>query len=218
MASFNKFVLPPLFPVGQQGGGLAAFARPSQVEAGHCRENCCRPDCCRPAGASHSGWSGLGSAARGRARLPLGTLWFFLSPRKWFRGGFGKVGPWWGRGWEDGVARLGAERLGLWSGVGSAGGRPQLRGAHCIPGSAAAARAQVMVASRGFSPLVPSAPAAHPEGRRPCGSLMLPPAHPFSSPAPPLSLPLYFSLASSPRFSPRHPARVHSDQPRPNSP
>ncbi|TKC52886.1 hypothetical protein EI555_003468, partial [Monodon monoceros] len=87
-------------------------------------------------------WSGLGSAARGRARLPLGTLWFFLSPRKWFRAGFGKVGPWWGRGWEDGVARLGAERLGLWSGVGPAGGRPQLRGAHCSPGSAAAARAQ----------------------------------------------------------------------------
>ena len=100
------------------------------------------------------------------------------------------------------MARLGAERLGLWSGVGSAGGRPQLRGAHCGPGPAAAARAQVMVASRGFSPLVLSAPAAHPQGRRPCGSLMLPPAHPLSSPAPPLSLPLYPSPPSNLCFSP----------------
>lgn len=88
---------------------------------------------------------GLRPAVRGRSRLLLGALWFFSRSGSGSAAGVRKVGPWWGRGWEDGVARLGAERLGLWAGVGSAGGRPQLRGAPRGPGPAATARTQVKI-------------------------------------------------------------------------
>lgn len=135
MASFNKFVFPPRFPLGQQAAGRAARPRSSQVQTERCQETDCRlagprlsvgRTCASPQG----GALGCSSALYGSP-----------SPRKWFPAGVGKVGPWWGRGWEDGVARLGAERLGLWTSVDSANRRPQLRRAHCGPGPVAAAPA-----------------------------------------------------------------------------
>lgn len=163
-----------------------------------------------PASASSGrlGWSGLGSTARGRSRLRLDALWFFLRPGSGSAAGVGEVGPWWGRGWEDGVARLGSERLGLRSGVVS-GGRPQLLRAFCGPSPAAAARTQVMTTAPGFSSLGPSALAVPPQGRRPCGPLVLPLAHPLSSPVPSSLRPPFFSLLS-PVLASRHapPARA----------
>lgn len=135
---------------------------------------------------------GPGSAARGRSRLLLGPLWFFLRPGSSFAAGVGKVGPWWGRGWEDGVARLGTERLGLWSGVGPAGGRPQLRGAHCGPGLAAATRTQVMAAVPGFSPRPLDSSRASSGSR--ASLLCWPRLTPSPHPSYPLSSPVFSSL------------------------
>lgn len=158
---------------------------------------------------------GLRSAVQGRSRLLLGALWFFLRPGSGSAAGVRKVGPWGGRGWEDGVARLGAERLGLWPGVGSAGGRPQLRGAHCGPGPAATARTQVKIASPGFFLLGSSALAEHPRGCKPWG-LWSCLRSPLSSPVPSGFRPAFFSLlrpvlASRRATLPR--AAVHSDRP-----
>lgn len=100
---------------------------------------------------------GTGSASRWRSRQRL-----FLRPGSGSGAGVGKVGPWWGRGWEDGVARLGTARLGLRSGLGASRGR-RLPGALCGPGPAAA-RTQVMAAASGF-PVFPWAGVARILGR-----------------------------------------------------
>lgn len=154
--------------------------------------------------------------AWGRSRLHLGALWFPpLRPGSGSAAGVGKVGPWWGRGWENGVARLGTERLGLWPGLGSAGGRPQLRGAHCGPGPAATAWTQVMTAALGFFPLESSAPASilGGPGRAGLWGCLL---SPLPSPVPSSLRPAFPSRLPSPRFSPCHRPRagVPSDRPR----
>lgn len=94
-------------------------------------------------GSSEQRPAGTGSASRWRSRQFL-----FLRPGSGSGAGIGKVGPWWGRGWEDGVARLGTARLGLRSGVGTSRGW-RLPGALCGPGPTAA-RTQVMAAASGF--------------------------------------------------------------------
>lgn len=131
----------------------------------------------RPPGVQRRGSAGRGGALGCTSALygfVFLCVFFFLRPGSSSAAGVGKVGPWWGRGWEDGVARLGTQRMGLWPGVGSAGGRPQLRGAHCGPGPAATARTQVMTPAPGCFSFGPSAPAEHPRGRRPCGPVGLP--------------------------------------------
>ncbi|KAK2090790.1 hypothetical protein P7K49_030074 [Saguinus oedipus] len=75
------------------------------------------------------------SAARGRSRLLLALYDVSFAPEVVSR--LGLV-----RGWEDGVARLVAERLGLRPGVGYAGGQRLLRGAHYGPSPAAAVQTQ----------------------------------------------------------------------------